>query len=148
MKIRIVSAVLMLSLLQACAGVKVEPADDGYDSRPRNGGEGWGKETSDTDSGGWLNGVIFGKKKNSSDDAQAAVERAENTNDGGANTLPPSMQKPATNSAGNSSSGNVNASSDASYRQWQEAKQKNSEEYKEFKEFKEWQEYQRSKQIK
>ena len=138
--VKVCVCVILLLVVQACANVPIEPADDGYESRPRYGGDGWGSETQDP-SEGWLNRQIFGKKKQSGDSAKKVIEAANNRN--ASTTLPPSMQ-----TVGSTGVAESDEAAGVSFKDWQQAKQNNTDDYQEFEEFKRWQEYQRAKKSK
>jgi hypothetical protein len=143
-KIKFLLLILTVGIISGCANIKTEPADDGYDSNHRNGGEGWSNGPPDL-SQRWLNKQIDQALGNSNSpskeqsEVEARLERLENQQNGivtapsGDITSPPG------------SGGYRPASNSKSYQEWKQAREGGSQEYKEFQEYKQWLEFQKNK---
>lgn len=114
---QLVFVVLVTIGLGACSSLEKGKPYDEIDSNPKNDMAGPGLFSKD--------GLIFGNKNK----AQAAPIPPA-----GSTTLPPSI-----------TSAQQTQSDGVSYKQWQDAKGSDSQEYKEFKEYQEWLEFKRLK---
>ena len=156
-KIKFILLLSTLSIISACSNIKTEPADDGYNSRPRNGGDGWGEKTQD-DKDRFLNRQIAkilkkGNSKKTDKDIKARLERLERQQSQGSTQVQPAITNSsditappigATRRSPNTNS--TNWQNSTSYQEWKLAKEGGSSDYKEFQEYKEWLEFKKLKE--
>ena len=161
-KIFIAIGALTFALISGCSNIKTEPADDGYDTLPSNGGQGYGSKQPEPGSG-WLDTQIaaaLGDSKDSkkeNEELRKRLERLENAQGQApaTNNAPTTYQRNPNDitsppvggsSQAQSNVGGVNWQNSASYQEWKRAKEGGSSDYKEFQEYKEWLEFQKIKE--
>ncbi len=154
--IKYTSLFLMLGVISACANVKKEPADDGYESRQSYGGDGWGEKTQKEEDrflNKQISKVLGGKKRSSKkdDEIRARLERLENQQNGNVQVQPATTNSSditAPPIGSTRTSPNVGSSwqNSASYQEWKRAKEGGSSDYQEFQEYKEWLEFKKLKE--
>lgn len=152
---------LIISAVSACANIKTEPSDDGFESRQRNGGEGYGEKIANVNDrfiNRQISKVIGGqkKKKTNNDELKARLERLERQQAQGgqtqalpAPTITSSSDITAPPIGSTRTSPNIGGASwqnSASYQDWKRAKDGGSSDYKEFQEYKEWLEFKKLQQ--
>ncbi len=153
--IKYTSLFLILGIISACANVKKEPADDGYDTKVTNGGDGWGTtppKVEDQFLNKQISKALGGKKKPSKEDEEikARLERLENQQNGNVQIQPAvtnssDITAPPIGSTRTSPSAGASWQNSASYQEWKRAKEGGSSDYQEFKEYKEWLEFKKLK---
>ena len=146
--------------MTACANVKREPADDGYDTEQVYGGDGWGTTPPKLEDQ-FLNRQIaklLKKKPAGDDEIKARLERLENQQNGTAQPQPQTQTQTITTNSnditappvGNRRSfpntGGTNWQNSTSYQEWKNEKAVGSSDYKEFQEYKEWLEFKKLKE--
>ncbi len=158
----IATGALALILISGCSNIKTEPADDGYDTLPANGGQGYGTKPPEPGTG-WLDTQIaaaLGNNKKSekeNEELRKRLERLENAQQGQpqTNNVPNTYQRNPNDitsppvggsSLAPSNVGGVNWQNSASYQEWKRAKEGGTSDYKEFQEYKDWLEFQKIKE--